>query len=336
MNDLFLRPIKSNGLNTRRKLSPLFRGDLCSSGLTLLLLACHALAQTPAATSPAPLAQTNQHPFACTDYSQGKVFLVAADGKVEWDYPAPSCNDLWLLPSGNLLFNTGHGVREVTRDRQVVFDYQSKSEIYACQRLTNGNTFIGECNAGRLLEVEPTGKIAKEIRLLPEGKDGGHSYMRNARRLDNGHYLVTHYGEQVVREYDSDGKPLLSIPAAGGPHSAVRLPNGHTLITCGDQRGGARAFEVDPSGANVWQVQSNELAGISLKFVAGIQRLSNGNTVICNWLGHGHFGEAPHLIEVTRDKRVVWTFADHKTMRTISSIQLRDEPGNVLHGEIRH
>ena len=49
-----------------------------------------------------------------------------------------------------------------------------------------------------------------------------------------------------------------------------------------------------------------------------VQRLPNGNTVMSNWLGHGQFGKAPHLIEVTRDKRVVWTFADHAAMKTIS------------------
>ena len=135
---------------------------------------------------PANFAQagvTNGHAFACTDYTQGKVFIVALDGKIQWEYQTTSCNDLWVLPNGNLLFNTGHGVKEVTRDKRVVFDYQSKSEIYACQRLTNGNTFIGECNSGRLLEIEPSGRIMKEVRLLPEGKDGGHLYMRNAPHL---------------------------------------------------------------------------------------------------------------------------------------------------------
>ena len=284
----------------------------------------------------AACAQTNGHAFACTDYSQGKVFLVAAGGTVDWEYPAASCNDLWVLPNGNLLFNTGHGVREVNRDKQVVFEYQSESEIYACQRLANGNTFIGECNAGRLLEVGPSGRIVKEIRLLPEGQDGGHSYMRNARRLENGHYLVAHYGEQVVREYDGDGKALRTIPAAGGPHSVVRLPNHHTLISCGDQPGGSRVFEADAEGKTVWEVRGDELPGVSLKFVAGLQRLPNGNTVICNWLGHGQFGKAPHLLEVTPDKRLVWSFADHKTMKTISSVQLLDVPGDVTQAEIFH
>lgn len=290
-----------------------------------------------AAAVPCPAAETApKHPFGCTDYSAGKVFLVSAEGKPEWEYAAPSCNDLWALPNGNLLFNTGHGVREVNRQKQVIFDYQSKSEIYACQRLTNGNTFIGECNAGRLLEVEPSGKIVKEIRLLPEGKDGGHAYMRNARRLGNGHFLVAHYGEQVVKEYDAEGKVVRTIPAAGGPHSVVRLANGNTLISCGDMAGGGRAFEVDTDGKTVWQVQGDELPGISLKFIAGIQRLPNGNTVMCNWLGHGQYGKSAHLVEVTPDKHAAWFFADHELMKTISSVQLLDVPGDVTRGEILH
>lgn len=296
------------------------------AGLVLLL----------ASPSPAVTNAPGTHSFACTDYSAGKVFVISAQGEIEWEYPAASCNDLWVLPNGNLLFNTGHGVREVTRNKEVVFDYQSKSEIYACQRLTNGNTFIGECNAGRLLEVDPSGRVVKEIKLLAEGKDGGHAYMRNARRLQNGHYLVAHYGEQVVREYNASGQVLRTIPAAGGPHSVVRLPNGNTLISCGDQPGGARAFEVDPQDRVVWEVKGDELPGISLKFIAGLQRLPNGNTLLCNWLGHGQFGKAPHIVEVTRSKEVVWTFADHKRFKTVSNVQVINVRDDVTRGEILH
>ena len=70
--------------------------------------------------------------------------------------------------------------------------------------------------------------------------------------------------------------------------------------------------------------------------MAGLQRLSNGNTVCSNWLGHSQFGNAPHLIEITPDKKVVWTFADHKTMKTVSSIQLLDVPADVTQGEVWH
>ena len=302
--------------------------------LTLLTLCLSPLFLLPSLAEEAsgkPL-KNNGHHFACTDYSQGKVFIVAPDGGIEWEYPAPHCNDLWVLPNGNLLFNTGHGVKEVTRDKEVVFNYQSKSEIYACQRLDNGNTFLAECNAGRLLEVDPAGKIVKEIRLLPDGKNGGHAYIRNARKLPNGNYLVTHYGGQKVTEYSPDGKVVRDIPAPGGPHSAFRLPNGNTLIACGDKiKNGARVIEVAPDGKVVWSVTSEDLPGISLKFMTGLQRLPNGNTVMSNWLGHGNFGKAPHLIEVTPAKEVVWTFADHKSMKTISSVFLLDVPGKLGH-----
>jgi hypothetical protein len=92
----------------------------------------------------------------------------------------------------------------------------------------------------------------------------------------------------------------------------------------------------DKTGKTVWQIAADELPGIGLKFMTGLQRLPNGNTVPTNWLGHGEFGKAPHVIEVTREKKVVWTFADHKTMKTISSIQLLDVPGDASKGEIWH
>jgi len=286
-----------------------------------------------------PVSNKVAHAFVCADYVQGKVFIVSRSGKIECEYDsATNCNDIWVLPNGNLLFNTGHGVKEVTRAKQTVFEYESASEIYACQRLTNGNTFVGECSAGRLLEVNPAGKIVKAICLLPDGAKGGHTFMRNARRLDNGNYLVAHYGLDVVREFDPAGKVVREIPAAGGPHSVVRLPNGNTLISCADGKGGSRVFEVDMAGKIVWHVQGDELPGVSLRFMAGLERLPNGDTLMANWLGHRHqFGQTADLIEVTPDKRVVWTFSGGSQIKTISSALVLDESGagpaglNALH-----
>ena len=277
-----------------------------------------------------------KHAFVCTDYTQGKVFVVSAEGKVEWEYPAENCNDIWVLPNGNLLFNTGHGVKELTRKKEVVFDYESKSEIYACQRLSNGNTFIGECNSGRLLEVNPGGKIVKIVKLLPDSVDGGHAFMRNARKLDNGNYLVAHYGLDKVGEYDSMGKLVREIPVKGGPHSIIRLTNGNTLIACSDHNGDPGIVEVDHSGKIVWQLTRNELPGIELKFMTGMQCLPNGNLVLTNWLGHNQFGKAPHAFEITRDKKVVWVFNDQSFLKTMSSIQLIDSKGMSITNKVLH
>lgn len=277
------------------------------------------------------------HRFAAADYTGQQVHIVNADGVIEWSYDTGgACDDIWVLPNGNVLFNTGTGVTEVNRAKEVVFRYDSESEVYACQRLANGNTFIGECNSGRLLEVDPAGKIVNELRLLPEGTDGGHIYMRNARKLANGNYLVAHSGEEVVREYAPDATVVKEFAAPGGPHSAIRLPDGNTLISCGDMHQASLVLEVDPEGTVVWSIAHDELPGISFKFLAGLHRLPNGNTVLSNWLGRDQFGQAPHLIEVTREKEVVWTFQDHKSIRTIASVQILDVPGDPTLGEVLH
>jgi hypothetical protein len=40
---------------------------------------------------------------------------------------------------------------------------------------------------------------------------------------------------------------------------------------------------------------------------------------------------APHIIEVTPDKKVVWTFADHQTMKTISQALILDTRAEGRH-----
>lgn len=277
-----------------------------------------------------------KHSFACTDYTQGMVCIISVEGKLVWQYPAEQCNDLWVLPNGNLLFNTGKGVKEVTRDKKVVFVYESKSEIFACQRLANGNTFIGECNSGLLLEVAPNGQIIKKVKLLHDSVDGGHLYMRNARKLENGNYLVAHYGLDKVCEYDSSGHLVREISVTGGPHSVIRLLNGNTLIACSDHNGEPRIVEVDQSGAMVWQLTKKELPGIELKFMTGMEILQNGNLVLTNWLGHNQFGKAPHAFEITREKQVVWVYSDQSILKTMSSIQLLDSLGNPLKENVLH
>jgi hypothetical protein len=116
----------------------------------------------------------------------------------------------------------------------------------------------------------------------------------------------------------------------------IRLPNGNTLVACSDHNSEPRVVEVDTSGTIIWQLSKNELPGIELKFMAGMQCLQNGDLVLTNWLGHNQFGKAPHAFEITRDKRVVWAYRDSSVVETISSIQLFDVSGKALTGEILH
>ena len=295
------------------------------------------LAASSAAVKRGAAAGAGRPPFAVCDYTQGKVFLIGADGAPTWSHDAPDTNDLWVLPSGNLLFTTGRGVLEVTPAKEVVFRYDSKEEIYACQRLPNGHTFVGECSSGRLLEVDPAGRVVTQTRLLPGGQPGGHGLMRNARVLPGGNFLVAHYEGESVREYDAARRVVWEAKAPGGAHSVARLANGHTLVATADRdHGEPRFLELARDGRVVWQLTNDDLPGRPLRFLGGFHRLASGHTVLTNWLGHGHLGAAPLLLEITPDKKVVWTYERHDVLRTASSVVVLDPSGRPPKGPLVH
>ena len=265
--------------------------------------------------------------FLCTDNGRGKVLLVGADGAIAWEHQAEMAQDCWLLPNGHVLFSHLHGAREVTLQGQVVWEYTAapQVEVHSCQPLPDGRLLLAEGGASRLLEIGRDGKVAREVRVAVAATSP-HLQFRSVRKLANGNYLAALVGDRCVREYGPTGQTVREIPVAGDPFCAVRLPNGNTLIGTGD---GHAVVEVDAQDKVVWRLGEHDLAGAPLRFVAGLARLANGNTVVCNWGGHGYVGLQPQVLEVTPDKRLVWQVADFGRLRTVSNVFLPDEPGEV-------
>jgi hypothetical protein len=279
----------------------------------------------------------------------GHAAVVNAQGKVEWEVECKhNSHDIALLDNGNLLLHTAHTtIVEMTPDKKVVWQYEAKPkvgysgriEIHAFQRLADGLTMVAESGNRRIVEVDRDGKIVKEIALQVDHPDP-HRDTRMVRKLASGNYLVCHEGDGVVREYDESGKVVWSyaLDLAGRPASpghgpeghgtavfgALRLKSGNTLIACGN---GNRVIEVTPEGKTVWSLEQKELPGITLAWVTTLQVLPSGNII----LGNCHAGEAnPQLIEVTRDKKVVWTFKDFKTFgNSLAVAQVLDLQGVI-------
>ncbi|MBM4038474.1 MAG: hypothetical protein FJ290_08165 [Planctomycetes bacterium] len=264
--------------------------------------------------------------YLCADYGAGKVLLVNKEGKIEWEAKAPGAQDIWLLPNGNILFTHVKGVKEMTRDNKVVWEYKTApaNEVHACQPLPDGVVMVAESGPCRIIEVGRDCKVLKEVKLTTNCKNT-HGQMRGARKLANGHYIVGQYSDAVVREYDADGKIVWEFKHKCA-FAGIRLPNGNTLVATGDAH---RVVEVDLKGEVVWEINENDLPGNPLRFVAGLERLPNGNTVICNWGGHGHVGQQPQIVEVSRDKKVVAELYDNKQFRTIPGVFLLDAEGDV-------
>lgn len=261
---------------------------------------------------------------------RGRAVILNAQGEVEWEAPVPFVtHDISMLPNGNVLLSTApDNVVEISPDKQVVWKHQAKPkagytgrvEIHGFQRLPNGNTLVAETGNLRLVEVDKDDQIVKEVPLTVEHPNS-HRDTRLVRKLDTGNYLVCHEGDGTVREYDPQGKVVWSyaLDLNGRPRSdghgpeghgvevfgAIRLPNGNTMIAGGNNN---RVLEVNRDGKIVWSIDQKELPGITLAWVTTLQYLPNGHLIF----GNTHAGpENPQLIEVTRDKKVVWTLKNH-------------------------
>jgi hypothetical protein len=272
------------------------------------------------------------HPFLCCDYNNNKVSLVSAEGKIEWEYTCKNPQDCWRLANGNYLFCALNGALEVTPAKKIVWEYKApeKVEVHACQPLPDGRVLVVEGGTSRIIEVGRDGKIAKEIKLRTTTPEA-HNQFRGTRKTKEGHYLVCFKGEGKIVELDGSGRVLRSIKVPGDPHEVVLLPDSHLLITCGDEH---KVVELDASEKVVWELTEKDLPGNPLRLMAGCQRLPNGNTVCCNYLGHGFIGQQPMFFEVTPDKKVVWQFEDKEHFKTINQIQILDVPGDVAQGDI--
>ena len=286
----------------------------------LALLLAFVVSQTVCAAQPqqtGPTKLTLRKPFACADYGGNKVCLVDAEGKITWQHPARRPQDVWVLANGNILFSHLKGATEVTREKEVVWSYETapENEVHACQPLPGGLVMVAESGPMQLVEVDRGGKVVKTVKLKTAQK-ATHHQMRCARKTAAGTYLVGQYGDGVMREYESSGRILREVPQKMA-FSGIRLPNGNTLMAAGDTH---KLLEIDGDGKVVWEVNENDLPGSPLRFVAGLQRLPNGNTLICNWGGHGHVGKQPQIVEITRDKKVVGEIYDFKQFNTLSGV----------------
>ncbi len=261
---------------------------------------------------------------------KGQLVAFHPDGTTQWQRDGfRQVHGIQWLPNGNLLTQRSWTLLvELDPAGNTVWEYDAgrmngnqgkKLEVHAFQRIENDRTMIVENGIGRVIEIDRAGNIQHQfdyrVATLSPHRD-----VRRGYKLDTGHYLLCHESEGRVTEYGPSGEivwdyavPLFDrAPAPGhGPtawgnqvFNARRLATGNTLIATGN---GHAVIEVTPENEIVWQLHQHDLPGITLAWTTTLELLANGNILI----GNCHAGpENPQLIEVTRDKRVVWTFRD--------------------------
>ena len=248
-----------------------------------------------------------------------RAVIVGEDGKVEWKYDAPA-SDGYVLENGNVLLALyptkgfpGGGVVEVERKtNKVVFEYKAtQKEVSTALVLPDNNILLTELGPKpRAVVVNRKGEVVHSTPLQCQVKNA-HMQVRMLRLLPNGNYIAPHLLDFAVKEYEPEtGKVVRTIPTddrgrakRDWPFTAIRLENGNTLIGCTN---GNRVIEVDANNKIVWSVTNEDLGQKIIADACGVQRLPNGNTVITSYHAKG---KSTKLFEVTRDKKVVWSYS---------------------------
>jgi hypothetical protein len=194
--------------------------------------------------------------------------------------------DAQVVGDDHVLVTEHYADRVTERDRagQVVWEYSAEKPLMA-QRLANGNTFIA--TQSRLLEVDRQGRetmsymragdMFMKAQRLPYGEIAFVTTSRRFVRVDatgkelqnlpanvatsggrieafpDGRFLVPEKTSNRVAEYDMQGRVVWQA-VFPEPVAAVRLVNGHTLVTSFNQ---TRAVELDRSGREVWEFSAN-------------------------------------------------------------------------------
>lgn len=239
-------------------------------------------------------------------YQKDVIALCELDGTVLWSHKTggperghAGHHEVQMLDNGNILFHDDWDVvKEMKLDGTIVWSYTG-SGVHAFTRLSDGNTMIAESGNGRIILVDPKGKVVSETPL----GEGGRGKTRQAEVLDNGNYLVCAENPGTVTEYDPSGKIVWEFEIGTRVYGAIRLKNGNTLIGSGS---GNSVLEVSPEKDVLWE-HKGRVPGtkIDLHWVACLKELPDGNVIVDNC----HAGpDNPQLFELDRDRKVVWEF----------------------------
>ncbi|MCL3781405.1 hypothetical protein EMN47_13525 [Prolixibacteraceae bacterium JC049] len=276
----------------------------------------------------------NGHRFIAAGSGMKSIVIINEKGEKEWSHKVEGeCNDVSMLSNGNILYSHKTGAKLINKDHEILWSYTGEkgTEVQSASPLSAKKFLIMQNGTpAKLMEFHISGKKLKEIEI-PTKTDHPHGQFRNIRKLKNGHYLIGYFKGDIAVEYSSKGKELKRWNAKGNNFSSVRLKNGNTLVSCGDAH---QLLELNDAGETVWSLKNGDLKDHPLRFVANVQVLDNGNFLICNWGGHGHKNAQAQLIEVTRDKKVVWSFCNWDIAKTISSVQALDQKGKMEKGQI--
>jgi hypothetical protein len=176
------------------------------------------------------------------EYLGGAVSECDFEGKVLWKYQVATPINCQRLPDGSTFIATRRQLLRVDRQGKEVFTFTHPHTTIAAARMQPGGQ-VDLISTGGVYECLDTS--GREVRSFVVGSVyplGG-----NIDVLPGGRVLVPEYRKNKVVEYDTAGKAVWEA-SVSRPTSAVRLPNGNTLVVSLLEQ---RVVELSPRGLEV-------------------------------------------------------------------------------------
>ncbi|MBT3278992.1 MAG: hypothetical protein HN909_02765 [Phycisphaerales bacterium] len=231
--------------------------------------------------------------------------------------------DLRLLPNGNMLY-TDPDVIEVTPAGKQVFVYgprPAKGGVsFGCERLADGRTIVAENLTGKIVFLDTAGKVESSFMTIPNPK-GNHGHMRHLIATPRKTIWVAFKDAKQAREYTFDGKLLRTIKNKEGVFGVAERPNGNIVLGC---LGGL--YEYDKSSKVVWSMKKSEFpAGVITGYMTGVRVRKNGNVIVGMYRAYDRQGKGSAIVEVTKEKKVAWRYANRATASTIMGFEMLEK-----------
>jgi len=208
----------------------------------------------------------------------------------------------------------GYGEFDVVDGASLVKVQQFTAVTGAC-RMPDGTTALAVNNdsirivgsGGNVVRQFALPTVAGDVRAINRNPKTGNFWFSKTEHI----FEVTDQGKQVWHA-------LLGTGAKG--FSVWWREGGGAYATTGDP---ATVLELDAAGSVVNQVGGEDkFPSLGLDWFSGFVRLSNGNYVVSNWLGHltAPKQETPQVLEFTPDNMIVWQWGNQTLARQITNV----------------
>ena len=276
--------------------------------------------------------QIPEHPYELMicDYVRFKLSKVDKRGKVVWEHtPKGKVWDFVLTDDDKIIYpiiTDTKEVRCIDFQEQVIWSWPYANHYQEIINITKhpSSLIISGQMPPQAILMSLDGKIQKRL-PIPAKYKHHHGQLGNVYAVGNQHFLAQLWGEGTVLELDENGKEVwrFKVPRSGtGPYPAgtvqdvIRMDNGNTLVACGTQ---ARLLEVDRAGKIVWEFTGKGNPELNFTNACNLQKLRDGSILVTNFL-RGNSGRGAHAFILSKEKKVTWTFTDHKNFTAASQV----------------